>query len=48
MNVRSLDELELGRRVAVHLIIENALPPLARLTAIVCRGDEATHGLCRR
>lgn len=42
-HLAELDDLELGRRVGLHLIIENDLPHLASETAITCRLFLGTH-----
>lgn len=41
MNRRYLDEFELGRRVELHLIIDNELTLPARLAALDVRFSEA-------
>jgi hypothetical protein len=47
MSRRDLDDLELGRRVGLHLIIENDLPLGSRVAAIAeraFRGNSSKYG----
>jgi hypothetical protein len=37
MKQRDLDDIELGRRVGLHLVIENELPKVSRMEAIAYR-----------